>query len=106
MSKIYNPQFSFVLKLQFILTSFFKFEANALAQTYPGAIAWQLYMYGAVRQYCSLNGKSVLPKVYNDSGHFELDLKEIWVNFANQYAFMMRQCGHMDSQKKENRPQK
>jgi len=105
-SKNYSPQFLFVCKLQFILASFFKFKANVQAQTYPGAIAWQLNKYEAVRQYCSLDGKSVLAKGYNDCGHFKINLKEIWPNFADHYAFMMRQCGHVDVQKKENPPQK
>lgn len=43
---------------------------------------------------------TVLVKVNYDNGHFTEDREVIFVNFADQYAFVMWQCGHPDFQLK------
>lgn len=51
--------------------------------------------------------KPVLVKVNYDNGHFTEDREVTFANFADQYAFMMWQCGHPDFQvKKEIRAEK
>ncbi|HRD05934.1 MAG TPA: prolyl oligopeptidase family serine peptidase [Saprospiraceae bacterium] len=70
----------------------------------PRVIVWQPGKFAAAMQNCSKSQKPVLLKVNYDNGHFTEDKKVTWANFADQYAFMMWQCGHKDFQKKENRP--
>ena len=72
--------------------------------TDPRVIVWQPGKFAAAMQNCSKSGKPVLLKVNYDNGHFTEDKKVTWANFADQYAFMMWQCGHKDFQEKENRP--
>jgi len=52
-------------------------------------------------QNSSASRKPILLKVNYDNGHFTEDKEVTWANFADQYAFLMWQCGHPDFQVKE-----
>jgi prolyl oligopeptidase len=49
------------------------------------------------------SGKPVLMKVNYENGHFTEDREVTFVNFADQYAFVMWQCGHPDFQLKKQK---
>jgi prolyl oligopeptidase len=56
---------------------------------YPAVIA-------AALQNASVSGKPVFMKVNYDNGHFTEDRDVTYANFADQYAFVLWQCGHPD----------
>jgi prolyl oligopeptidase len=62
----------------------------------PRVIAWQPGKFAAALQNASTSGKPVLMKVNYDNGHFTADKSVTFSNFADQYAFLMWQCGHPD----------
>lgn len=71
--------------------------------TDPRVVAWQPGKFAAAMQNASSSGKPVLMKVNYDNGHFTEDKEVTWANFADQYSFVMWQCGHPGFQvKKEN----
>jgi len=63
-------------------------------------VAWQLGKFAAALQNDSSSKKPVLMKVNYNDGHFTEDMAVTRANFADQYAFMMWQCGHPDFQPK------
>jgi prolyl oligopeptidase len=70
--------------------------------TDPRVVAWQPGKFVAAVQNASTSGKPVLMKVNYDNGHFTEDREVTFANFADQYAFVMWQCGHSDFQLKKN----
>jgi len=70
--------------------------------TDPRVVAWQPGKFAAAIQNASSSGKPVLMKVNYDNGHFTEDREVTFANFADQYAFVMWQCGHPDFQVKKN----
>jgi prolyl oligopeptidase len=66
--------------------------------TDPRVVAWQPGKFAAAVQNASTSGKPVLMKVNYDNGHFTEDREVTFANFADQYAFVMWQCGHPDFQ--------
>ena len=66
----------------------------------PRVVAWDPGKFLAAVQNASTSGKPVLMKVNYDNGHFTEDREVTWANFADQYAFLMWQCGHPDFQVK------
>ncbi len=73
---------------------------NVAGWTDSRVIAWQPGKFAAAVQNASASGKPVLMKVNYDNGHFTEDREVTWANFADQYAFVMWQCGHPDFQPK------
>ena len=69
----------------------------------PRVVAWQPGKFVAALQNASTSGKPVLMKVNYDNGHFTEDKEITYANFADQYAFMMWQCGHPDFQVKKGK---
>jgi prolyl oligopeptidase len=67
----------------------------------PRVIAWQPGKFAAALQNATASGKPVLMKVNYDNGHFTEDRNVTYANLANQYAFVMWQCGHPDFQPKK-----
>ncbi len=67
----------------------------------PRVIAWQPGKFAAALQNASSSGKPVLMKVNYDNGHFTEDKSVTYANFADQYAFVMWQCGHPDFKPKQ-----
>ncbi len=67
----------------------------------PRVLAWQPGKFAAALQNTSVSGKPVLMKVNYDNGHFTQDRDVTYANFADQYAFVMWQCGHPDFQLKK-----
>lgn len=61
-------------------------------------VAWQPAKFAAVMQNSSASRKPILLKVNYDNGHFTEDKEVTWANFADQYTFLMWQCGHPDFQ--------
>lgn len=59
---------------------------------------WQPGKFAAALQNASSSGKPVLMKVNYDNGHFTEDREVTWANFADQFAFVLWQCGHPDFQ--------
>lgn len=70
--------------------------------TDPRVVAWQPGKFVAAVQNASTSGKPVLLKVNYDNGHFTEDREVTFANFADQFAFVMWQCGHPDFQLKKN----
>ena len=68
----------------------------------PRVIAWQPGKFAAALQNSSVSDKPVLLKVNYDNGHFTEDKDVTFANFADQFAFVMWQCGHPDFQLKAN----
>jgi len=66
----------------------------------PRVVVWDPGKFLAAIQNFSSSGKPALMKVNYDNGHFTEDSEVTWANFADQYAFMMWQCGHPDFQPK------
>ncbi len=62
--------------------------------------AWEPGKFAAALQNASSSGKPVLMKVNYDNGHFTEDRNVTMANFANQYTFVLWQCGHPDFQPK------
>jgi prolyl oligopeptidase len=52
-------------------------------------------------QNATTSGKPVLLKINYDSGHFTEDLSVTIANFADQFAFVMWQCGHPEFKLKD-----
>lgn len=69
--------------------------------TDPRVVVWQPGKFVAAAQQASSSGKPVLMKVNYDNGHFTEDLEITFANFADQYAFLMWQCGHLGFQVKK-----
>ena len=67
----------------------------------PRVIAWEPGKFAAALQNASSSGKPVLMKVNYDNGHFTEDKNVTFANFADQFAFVMWQCGHPDFQPKK-----
>ena len=70
--------------------------------TDPRVVAWQPGKFVAAVQNASTSGKPVLMKINYDNGHFTEDREVTFANFADQFAFVMWQCGHSDFQLKKN----
>jgi prolyl oligopeptidase len=68
----------------------------------PRVIAWQPGKFAAALQNASSSGKPVLMKVNYDNGHFTEDKTVTYANFANQFAFVLWQCGHPNFKLKIN----
>jgi len=66
----------------------------------PRVIAWQPGKFAAAVQNASTSGKPVIMKVNYDDGHFTEDRNVTYHNFADQFAFVLWQCGHPDFQLK------
>ena len=66
--------------------------------TDPRVVVWQPGKFVAAAQQASTSGKPILMKVNYDNGHFTEDREVTFANFADQYAFVMWQCGHPDFQ--------
>lgn len=66
----------------------------------PRVVVWDPGKFLAAVQNASISGKPALMKINYDSGHFTENKEITWANFADQYAFMMWQCGHPDFKKK------
>ena len=62
---------------------------------------WEPGKFAAAMQNATSSGKPVLLTINYDNGHFTEDKQVTWANFADQYAFMMWQCGHPDFQLKK-----
>lgn len=60
----------------------------------PRVMVWEPGKFVASAQKASTSGKPVLLKVNYDDGHFTEDREVTYANFADQFAFMMWQCGH------------
>ena len=67
----------------------------------PRVIAWEPGKFAAAVQNASASGKPVLLKINYDDGHFTEDKNVTFANFADQFAFVMWQCGHPDFQLKK-----
>jgi prolyl oligopeptidase len=67
----------------------------------PRVIAWEPGKFAAALQNASSSGRPVLMKVNYDNGHFTEDKSVTYANFADQYAFVLWQCGHPDFQLKK-----
>lgn len=67
----------------------------------PRVVAWQPGKFAASLQNASASGKPVLMKVNYDNGHFTEDKDVTFANFANQFTFVLWQCGHPDFQPKK-----
>jgi len=67
----------------------------------PRVVPWQPGKLAAALQNASTSGKPVLMKVNYDNGHFTEDKNVTYANFADQFAFVMWQCGHPDFQLKK-----
>ncbi|MEO7562184.1 MAG: prolyl oligopeptidase family serine peptidase [Ferruginibacter sp.] len=67
----------------------------------PRVVAWQPGKFAAALQNASASGKPVLLKINYDNGHFTEDKNVTFANFANQYAFVLWQCGHPNFQPKK-----
>jgi len=66
----------------------------------PRVIAWEPGKFAAALQNATISGRPVLLKINYDNGHFTEDKSVTFANFADQYAFVMWQCGHPDFQLK------
>ena len=62
----------------------------------PRVVAWLPGKFAAALQNASVSGKPVFMKVNYDNGHFTEDRDVTYANFADQYAFVLWQCGHPD----------
>ena len=67
----------------------------------PRVVAWQPGKFAAAVQNASTSDKPVLLKINYDNGHFTEDKNVTYANFANQFAFVLWQCGHPDFQPKK-----
>ena len=69
----------------------------------PRVVPWEPGKFAAALQNASTSGKPVILKVNYDDGHFTEDKNVTWANFADQFAFVLWQCGHPDFQLKSDR---
>ena len=67
----------------------------------PRVVAWQPGKFAAALQNATSSQKPVLLKINYDNGHFTEDKEVTYANFANQFAFVLWQCGHPDFQLKK-----
>jgi prolyl oligopeptidase len=67
----------------------------------PRVVAWQPGKFAAAMQNATASNRPVLLKVNYDNGHFTEDKEVTFANFADQYAFVLWQCGHPDFQMKQ-----
>ena len=67
----------------------------------PRVVAWQPGKFTAALQNASSSNKPQLLKINYDNGHFTEDKNVTFANFADQYAFVLWQCGHPDFQQKK-----
>lgn len=67
----------------------------------PRVVPWEPGKFAAAVQNASTSGKPVLLQINYDNGHFTEDKNVKFANFANQYAFVLWQCGHPDFQPKK-----
>lgn len=67
----------------------------------PRVVPWQPGKFAAALQNASGSGKPVLLKVDYNNGHFTEDKSVTFANFADQFAFVLWQCGHPDFQIKK-----
>jgi prolyl oligopeptidase len=67
----------------------------------PRVESWQPGKFVAALQQASVSGRPVLMKINYDSGHFTEDKNVTFANFADQFAFVLWQCGHPDFQMKK-----
>ena len=67
----------------------------------PRVVAWEPGKFAAAVQNASASGKPVLMKVNYDNGHFTEDKEVTYANFADQFSFVLWQCGHPDFQLKK-----
>lgn len=72
--------------------------------TDPRVIAWQPGKFAAAMQNNSKSGRPALLKVNYNNGHFIEDSNVTFANFADQYSFMLWQCGHPKFQQKIVKP--
>jgi len=70
--------------------------------TDPRVVVWQPGKFVAAAQQASDSGLPVLMKVNYENGHFTEDREVTFANFADQYGFVMWQCGHPDFQLKKD----
>jgi prolyl oligopeptidase len=63
--------------------------------------AWQPGKFAAALQNASTSGKPILMKVNYDNGHFTENKQVTMANFADQYSFILWQCGDPDFQPKK-----
>jgi prolyl oligopeptidase len=68
----------------------------------PRVVPWEPGKFAAALQNSSVSGKPVLLKINYENGHFTEDRDVIYANFADQYAFVLWQCGHPQFQLKKN----
>jgi prolyl oligopeptidase len=69
----------------------------------PRVVPWEPGKFAAALQNASASGKPVILKVNYDDGHFTEDKNVTFANFADQFAFVLWQCGHPDFQLKSDR---
>ena len=69
----------------------------------PRVVPWEPGKFAAALQNASSSGKPVILKVNYDDGHFTEDKNVTFANFADQFAFVLWQCGHPDFQLKSDR---
>ncbi|MBV8390079.1 MAG: prolyl oligopeptidase family serine peptidase [Mucilaginibacter sp.] len=69
----------------------------------PRVVPWEPGKFAAALQNASASGKPVILKVNYDDGHFTEDKNVTFANFADQFAFVLWQCGHPDFQLKSER---
>ena len=67
----------------------------------PRVVAWQPGKFAAAVQNATASGKPVLMKVNYDNGHYTEDKDVTYANFADQFSFVLWQCGHPDFQLKQ-----
>ncbi|WP_293871375.1 prolyl oligopeptidase family serine peptidase [Flavobacterium sp.] len=66
----------------------------------PRVVVWQPGKFAAAVQNASTSGKPVLMKVNYNNGHFTEDKEVTFANFADQFSFVLWQCGHPNFQLK------
>ncbi len=62
----------------------------------PRVITWQPGKFAAALQNASTSNKPILMKVNYDNGHFTEEKSVTFADYADQFAFIMWQCGHPD----------
>jgi prolyl oligopeptidase len=67
----------------------------------PRVTSWEAGKFAAALQNASSSGKPVLLKVNYDNGHFTEDRNVTYSNFADQFAFVLWQCGDKEFQPKK-----
>ena len=69
----------------------------------PRVVPWEPGKLAAALQNASASRRPVILKVNYDDGHFTEDKSVTFANFADQFAFVLWQCGHPDFQLKGDR---